>query len=366
MVGPLDYFADDRSGELATLVVNYDQRNHNTPSTSLGVSYDGPSSDGAVFLPIYNLGGVSSHVLNSLFERLYGIQLQGDFQPNFLWLPFNLRAYRAAHLPMADAFYRRHHVSLDSVLSAVAALCIWAAKRWLIGGIDQFIHLWQRAYSGPHTRDNLIDAVKTLWPEACTTLGCPDISDRLEAAEEGIAFWSLEQQQRDHIDTVYSGPHQVILPAGKSDLFVDYAWIHRRTFDLFVGVSISDQNFKGKALEAAVRNQQSALPSCELIGDDGTRKQVDYAVWVGSDMLLVVECKAIARSIAFDRGRPDAITYRKERVVIEGLRQVDEKALWLSAHPKGRNYDISGCSKLLPLVVSPFVNSFIPEILSIG
>ena len=69
--------------------------------------------------------------------------------------------------------------------------------------------------------------------------------------------------------------------------------------------------------------------------------------------ILIVECKANARSIAYERGDLAALQFRR-RAFEEALRQVDDKATWLSAHPKGANYDITEFEAILPVVVTPF------------
>ncbi|MBA7695387.1 hypothetical protein ES703_104013 [subsurface metagenome] len=145
-------------------------------------------------------------------------------------------------------------------------------------------------------------------------------------------------------------------------LFIDYAWILRRLYDLFYGINISDQNFKGSALEVALRQKPSVLPYGRCKSNAGEKRQIDYACKV-NDCLVIAECKAVSRSIAFDRGHPEAIQYRVEKVVNRCLAEADEKANWLIANPKGSNYDIANYKSILPVGISPFVE-FIPSLAS--
>jgi len=124
-------------------------------------------------------------------------------------------------------------------------------------------------------------------------------------------------------------------------------------------VWISDQNFKGDALENAMQKGQSVLPTRPCKAINGEERQIDYAVALGK-YLLIAECKAVGRSIGFDRGDPRSIKHRTDNVVELSLSQVDEKALWLASNPVGTNYDISTYSYILPVGVSPFVE-FIPS-----
>ncbi len=359
--GPPDYMADTRSEELAYLVANYDDRIHHMPATSAGVTY-AEEDDGheTAFFPTYNLGGVTAKVINPLLRRLYDVEMNEDLVLNFMWIPFNLRSYRMMHMPLAEAFEKRHGVPLDVVLTTIGALSAWAMERWLMGGIADFLRLWQRAYTGPHDSGNILDSIQQYWTKGLALVGAPQVVPDPVTIQAGISFWTLGTDQVDRIDTVYSGPHQLLLPVGKGRFFVDYAWILRRLYDLFVGVSISDGNFKGNALEVAIGRGRSALPTRPCIASDGARRQVDFATAVG-EHLVIAECKAVARSIAFDRGRPEAIRYRQNHVVDRGLQQADDNAKWLAARPRGRNYDVTIYKDILPVAVSPFVE-FMPSL----
>ncbi len=130
-------------------------------------------------------------------------------------------------------------------------------------------------------------------------------------------------------------------------------------YDLFFGVSIKDQNFKGTALEQATQFVPSLLPNKGCEATSGQKRQIDYAHAVGKH-LVIAECKAVGRSIAFDRGDPAAIKYRNEKVIEATLDKADEKGRWLAQNPKGKNYDISAYEDILPIGVSPFVE-FIPS-----
>jgi len=88
-------------------------------------------------------------------------------------------------------------------------------------------------------------------------------------------------------------------------------------------------------------------------------RQIDYAVAIDSH-LVIAECKAVGRSIGFDRGDPQSIKYRTDNVVELSLSQVDEKANWLAIHQVGRNYNIAKYDYILPIAISPFVE-FIPS-----
>jgi hypothetical protein len=128
---------------------------------------------------------------------------------------------------------------------------------------------------------------------------------------------------------------------------------------LFVGIHIPDQNFKGDALENAIRKDKSILPTKTCKAATGEERQIDYAVACGTH-LIIAECKVVGMSIGFDRGDPKAIKHRTDNVVELALSQIDDKANWLAKHPIGTNYDITPYEDILPAAISPFVE-FIPS-----
>ena len=65
-----------------------------------------------------------------------------------------------------------------------------------------------------------------------------------------IEFLTLSEGVKGDIQIGFSGPHSVFLPCGKGRLFIDYAHIIDRLYLLFFGLNLSDQDFKGDALES--------------------------------------------------------------------------------------------------------------------
>ena len=362
---PPECFADGRSPELDFLVTNYDQRLDKSGSLSYsaaGVIFsdkDEMSAAGFVFLPTYNLGGVTGKDYAEFLSEMFRVKLEVDINFNFVWIPFNLTEYRKAHLPFAASFYEKYGVSLDAVLAVVAALSERVFNIWYQTGSSAFARFHQRAYEGPYHEKFILENIMSFIPAACKILGIHKSVISSDEVKDAIKFWELGVSNRADIDLSYSGPHYLFLPVQNDHFFIDYAWIFRRLIDLFVGIWIPDQNFKGNALERVVCKDKSILPAKPCRTSTGEKRQIDYAVARGSH-LIIAECKAVGMSIAFDRGDPQAIKYRTNNVVERGLSEVDNKAKWLAAHPLGTNYDLSNYDYILPVVVSPFVE-FIPS-----
>ena len=356
-----EYFFDGRSDELEFLLSSYDDRISNSgfPHTSSGVVYADWTEDstGCVLLPAYNLFRLPLSDFKDFFSKVYHINFPNDFKPNFLWIPINLKQYRIAHLPFADKFYETHNVTLDSVLALIATLCLRVQYLWA-QNVSLLVRYYQRAY-GLSKRTSIEEELLYFLPQSCQLLGIVESDVTHSDFISAIDFWTLNNTKRNNIDLSYSGPHYIFLPIQNGEVFIDYAWIRRRLADLFFGINPRNQNFKGEALEKMVNTGKSSLTTNPCKSINGERKQIDYAVSFGSH-LIIVECKAVNMSIGFDRGDPQSIGFRTEEVVERALAEVDIKANWLVANPKGSNYDVSNYEDIIPLAISPFTE-FIPS-----
>lgn len=355
-------FGEARDDELEELIRIYDHRDRSTYVSATGVWYEHIAANnirgGVIFLPTYNLARSGGDWLKSLFA-VFGHDVDSRFFPNFIWVPFNIRAYRTAHLPFADSFEEKHNCKLDAVLLVVASLGLMVFESWR-NSVQLMIRYWQRAYEAPVRGNLILDKIISYLPAAKESVGISDVeSITNDDIKSAIDFWTLTDLEQDAIDLVYSGPHCIFLPY-EDRFFIDFAWILRRLYELFHGVRHSDQNFKGQALEIAVRVNPSVLPYGECKSNSGECRQIDYACVI-DDCLVIAECKAVSKSIAFDRGIISAIQYRISNVVERAINEADEKANWLLHNPQGSNYDISKYRTILPVGVSPFIE-FIPSL----
>jgi hypothetical protein len=243
------------------------------------------------------------------------------------------------------------------MFAVLGALLIRIAPLW-VDQPDAVVRYWQRAYEGPAQREYVIDEIKRFLPMALELLASAARTEDVDV--HGVfRFLELNHEKRDSIDILLWGPHSVFLPYGDQRVFIDFAWVLRLLFNAFFDVQMEDQNFKGDALEKIVRAGASVLPIAECKSAGGTRRQVDAAFKLGTT-LVIVECRAVARSFGVERGDPKAIAYRIQRC--EGaLIDADEKARWLASNPVGTNYDVRAYAKILPVGVTPFAE-YIPTL----
>jgi hypothetical protein len=351
------FFFDNRSDELRNLIQLFDSRHlWNENSSLTGISFanlSSPSSDGMILLPTYNLGHIFSNEFGELFEKVFGFTIKMPVVFNFIWLPINIRDYRKAHHPFSQGFFDLHKVDLDSVLLVIAALANSAFVEMITYSSSSVFRYWQRAYEGPISKENVVNRIFDSILSAARILDIPEDNIDRNRILGAIRFLALTDFKRNSIDLDYPGPHMIFIPYNDNSWFIDYAWIHRLLYNLFLGVYLDDQKFKGDTLEKVVNFQKSILPTKPCKHINGQKKQIDASFAVGS-RLVILECKAIGKSIAFDKGDANAIEYRVDKFN-KALKEVDEKASWLASHPQGTNYDIRNYNEILPIVISPFI-----------
>jgi hypothetical protein len=352
------HFYDNRSNELNQLVTNYDQRYRDPNVTATGTVFAdalrGTDGTGLAFLPFYNVHGVPAKDLSAIFE-LFRLKLfspaSHDFRTNFLWVPFALKSYLEAHLPFADAFETLFHLPLSWLLAVVAALCYRVHYIWNENP-HRLVHYWQRAYEGPYKKDFILREIEAFLPAAIRNLGLQLENSQIDV-ERLFSFIELTEEKRSAIDLVLAGPHFLFLPFNDDRFFIDYCWFYRFLYHLFYRVEVSDQNFKGLALERLVHRGVSVLPIGPCKSLVGELRQIDAAFAAGENV-VIVECRAVGRSFGVDRGDEKALNYRRQ-VVDKALEDIDEKAQWLSRNAVGVNFDITKFKTILPIAVTPFV-----------
>ena len=302
-------------------------------------------------LPIYNLERVNTKsLLEDYFKEFtdYNIIIKNDIVTNFLALPINLLNYYNANSDYSTEFQRVNNINLESVIVVLSSLLDMVITNW--DKPDNIMKFWQRGYEGPYLKESIFKTLKTYIPTSCKIF---EFKEEIIDFEKGIAFWTLTDEKRANIDLNYPGPHSIFLPYGPDRIFIDYAWINRRLFDLFWNCQLDDEKFKGNALESFIQSKNEViLPTTPCVGIDGEKKQIDASFDKG-EILLIIECKANNRSIGFDRGDKEAIAFREEKYN-DAIIQVDETAKWLVKHRKGTNFDIQKYEKVIPIVVTPF------------
>ena len=355
----VECFFDNRSEELNSLVNIYDSRPVPFIASATATVFERPlkrvEKDGLILVARYNVERTPAEIYAPLFSKS-GIKLGPEFKFNFDWIPFDLKGFVFAHAPLSDAFKRKHGFRFEIALLILMVLCYEMLFVWLkepLYMIDGF----QRGYTGPSRLANVKTIITKGVDHCAEILGIePPLESELDPA---IRFLTLTPEKKKLVSLPTGGPTFVFLPSGGDTVIIDFVWVTPGLQYLFFGVPLRDKGTKGKLLESLVSRNRSVLPDGECKGPDGTSREFDAAFQIGK-VLLIVECKANARSIAYDRGDLSALKYRR-RAFEEALEQVDEKAKWLTTHVKGTNYNISKIEAILPVVVTPF-REFMPSL----
>ena len=350
-----EWVVDDRDDDLDYLVTNFDQRGLPFSASATGTVFEREfkkGERGLIILPQWNAHRVDYDKLRPIFEHFLKAELktqEGD-SPNFIWTPMNIAAFYTAHSPFSEPFRERNGVSLESVIGLVTTMIAHLFISWARQP-EYFYRMWQRAYEAPGKPADIKRWINETLPTAIEIYGLPFDASTVDV-DAAFDYLSLTDAKRSEIDIGYGGPQAVFIPNGPDQVFIDYAYLLQRLNYLFYGVTLPDQNFKGDALELLTHRGASALPTGELHATDNTSRQVD-AAFALDDVLVICECRATARSIAVERGDPQALAYRRQ-VVEKALTDIDEKAKWLSEHRLGTNYDVRAYRRILPMGVTPF------------
>ncbi len=347
------YITDTRTDDLNDLIKIFDQRQINkSNTTAVGVWYEEYFKVKDLLLfPQYNFNHIHKNVVSKLFKALLDMEISKDFAANFDWFSFDLRAYYNNHKQLSSQFYKKYNVSLEAVLLVLGAISLKILAEIISNSQDAIMHAYQRAYSTLVKYKSIIQTVKKHKKKVENIMGITSVDE--QEYLKAIDFWTLNERKKQDIDLVYPGPHYIFLLVKDNFYFIDYAWIYRRLYDLFQGIDMKGQYYKAKLLENSFRELNAYLPTNPCRGNDGTSKQIDYSIKI-RNILLVIECKAVAKSIGFERGSINAINYRKEKVVIRSIKEAEEKCKWLINHKIGKNYDITSIDYLLPIGVSTF------------
>jgi hypothetical protein len=348
------YFVDTRTEWLDRLVTIYDKRSLEFTVTATGTAFSSAAAKddrtGSIVLASYNVRHLSFGN-NESFLKQVGIDLGNpDESSNFVFDCFNIKSYFEAHEPFSEPFLTTHGVSLRDVILVIVALSLAILGRWSADKNEVFRY-WQRAYDGPLPTRRLEEGILALLPASGDLLG---VQDDLSSVRIGdaIRFLSLATR-REQIDVSLGDPHSVFLPCGSESVLIDYAWIGNILYNLFFGVQLAEQHFKGPILESLVHQGKSVLPTAPCNSLSGQSRQID-AAFEQNELLVITECRAVGRSFAIERGDPVALAFRRQKID-KALHDIDEKANWLASHPIGHNYDIRKYRHILPLAITPFI-----------
>lgn len=346
-----EYFYEVSSEILDKLIYSYDSRLKGGYVTESGTVFsDGVlDSDSEIFIPIINVYDVPLTHINALLEKVLKLSIQSIGQSNFILYPYPIKKYIEVHRPLEKDFRQKYGISFVTVIISFSAMCFRYFYLTAVEKKTSILKILQRGYDGPFKRKDILDEVSYFAKHVCRYLAEPLPSNK--ELEQGFVFLELRDQLK--IDIRNSGSLKLFIKSNDDYYFVDYSTIPNILNNLFDGINLNTHNYRGSLFENSL-GFTCHLPTKPCKATDGTLKQIDFSYVVG-ECLLIGECKVVARKNSFFSGSFNSLKLRETKVVEKGLKEIDEKAVWLLRNPKGVNYDISKIKYILPFTISPFV-----------
>lgn len=353
-----EFVKEFRNDELAELIASYDSRHSGFFSSETGTVFTNETFDKAsdIFIPYLNFQHVTVDELNEFFEKIFNFTTGKEYIPNFLIVPFSMSKYLNAHLPFDIDFQKKNQLPFQSILFVITALCF---RYFYISAKKEYpaiVTVLQRGYEGPLELKEILHSIKEFKKHTKHLL---KLSYEFSDKEINKAVQYLTIENKSEINLMYSGTLKMFIPVGEKRLYIDYSTIIDILNNLFYDIDLNKHNFRGLTLEMALNETKSFLPTKPCKNNEGREKQIDFSVKIDK-LLIIGECKVVARSLGFYTGDIKALQYRNAKVIERGLSEVDEKAQWLAKNPKGRNYSLHDIDYILPIAISPF-KEFIPS-----
>ncbi|TWI15510.1 hypothetical protein IQ31_05092 [Sphingobacterium siyangense] len=358
-----DIIDDNRSAELNSLVTNFDRRLSRMQSSATGTVFQGDSRGTGTLIMCQVFSTMNPKYFKDSIADYLGLKIVGNLPPNFTLETFPIRAFVKAHLPLNSSFIKQNNVSFEYVVGVIADLCLsYISKIFVDKNHLTYINIVKRGYQ-LYKKDEYVSMIKQNWGQVMEYTGIEAHYDKDEI-DKAICFLTLTENNANEIRLPTAGPFKIIIPWDNNGaILIDHSISIQLLYNIFHNIPMAGHNFRGDTLEEALKVRKSYLPTNPCKGFDNSSKQIDFSILVG-DVLVIAECKVVARSFGILGGDARAIAHRTKSVVEKGLTEVDDKAEWLILHPKGTNYDLGETKFILPLVVSPFtefIHSFEPR-----
>ncbi|RYY85055.1 MAG: hypothetical protein EOO15_17980 [Chitinophagaceae bacterium] len=364
-----------RSQELNKLILSYDSRHGGFISSATGTVFTTESFDSSseIFIPFLNVSHKNIDALNEGFEKFFGVSIGKGYVPNFLIVPFPIKKYLESHLPFENDFRAKHDVSYKTIIFIITALCLRYLHLSLEKEYPIIVTVLQRGYEGPIKRNDIFQMIHFYEKATKQILGNGIDTTRKELRN---AFRHLMLDNRHEVNLLHSSSKNFLVPVGEDRFYIDYSASINILNNLFFGIDLNKHNFRGQLFEDALNSTQPYLPTKPCKNYSNEKKQIDFSIRI-ENVLILGECKVVARSTGFYTGDFNSLKLRTDKVIEKGLTEADDKANWLAKYPIGKNYNLDGIDYILPIAISPFkefidnsskyywINDQVPRVLTV-
>ena len=355
--------------EVDLLVKIHDEREKNqsyfVSTTGMLLQEQDIGISGVAFFPQYNIQQLSCS--DYPYQKFFGLQEDypdnegKPFIPNFIWHLFNFDYYYRLHSFLQLDFRNYYGYSLEAFVTTIYLV----VKRLMYLVIEDtnnkntiVRNLMQRAYSFQGSEDNFIGDLESI-NSYDRLSSIPDYKIERKELKKVIDNLKLNEKDLLKISLSTLGPRKLFIPSFEGGFIIDYSAIHSILFT-HMHLVPCEEGTKGPLFEDAVIEilLKENLPLWErkkkLKHQDGTSKEIDASI-IFNNILFLFELKANRISLGSLAGYRESLDFRIEKMK-GALKQVDNKADWLSTHRKGTNYELPETVNIIvPIVISPFV-----------
>lgn len=350
-----EYFTEFRTPELAYLIENYDNRNFSFITSRKGVVLEDKDDlvSGKLFVPIYNVSNLKMDFFNPILKKMdIPLSFGDEMITNFIPILYPFKGFYNNNRPLFKAFYKKYNVEVVSILTILTAVAFrMFHKLFIEKDVSMVKPLFLRAYQGPILESEILEELDYYKNFAFQNLDLKEEEIERVNIQEGYEFLKLKNQEI--IQLLFTAPLKLFIPVSSNRILIDYSKITQILDDLMFRVRINDENFKGDLFEYVTNKTKSILPTSQSLAFDNTSKQIDYAIGINK-ILVICECKLKENSIAYYKGNINSLKQRRVNVIEKSINESNQKAIWLSNNPVGKNYDITAFDYILPIGLSAF------------
>jgi len=348
--------------ETEHLIEKYDTRLPKAGyATMVGVASDFPSFDSKgppVFIPRYNILLIEYDRLIINRTKVAPLDGRPKYVPNFNLIPFDMRTFYVDHKAIALQIEQVLGFSYEALMQLLTSLLF---RLYLLMKDNPRIEygIMQQGYGAVRDFSFFINDVYRGLGVARRVLGS-EARVSLKEIKRVVNYLTYTDADYENLSLWTRGPERLFIPFQRSRCWVNYESFNSILYSMFHGLGIVE-DFKGPVLERFLRKRLSKIPGVRqwkfrkrLIYSDTEKREVDYS-FIFKDILFICECRAVNKSVDFERGKGKALEFRKKKLR-GAIEQVDGLADWLSSHKSGRNYQIpDSVNMICPIVISPFV-----------
>jgi hypothetical protein len=181
-------------------------------------------------------------------------------------------------------------------------------------------------------------------------ISCEDEYSRL------FNFLTLNSINQKRIGLWSRGPRFPLVSFEENGWFIDFYGMYELFHNLYFGVRdnshvrgiLFEENLRNSLLERGVKLEQRNFKFL-----DQSKAEADAVFFKGKDLILV-DCLSVWRPLDFEISRPKTVIHRNAEISnkIQYAKARGEK---VARNLVGLNYDFSRASRVLTLVVTPFV-----------